>query len=77
MDYYRLEYCENQGLFHFADIDIITDPPCSWVVICNKISFNQCMAFTEFIDLKYPIRYVNCFTPLKIVQLEFINFLNS
>jgi len=81
MEYYRLEYNEFQGRFHFNNGG--TEPNTHhWITICRSLSLNQCIEFTEFIIKKYPS--VNPFNhsvniidypTAELIKQEFIDFL--
>lgn len=77
---YRLEYSENQGNFHYAEVETQKQLHESWGIICNKISLQQCWEFTELMDKKYPVQRINnkdCYVSLDTVKKEFENFLLS
>ena len=81
MDYYRLEYSEFQGRFHFNS----GSSPANvfgWQTVCNSLSLSQCSEFAEFIIEKYPAtnpcnEYQNtgCYPSFEVIKQEFVNFL--
>jgi hypothetical protein len=77
MYYYRLEYSEKQGFFHYAQDNLPVNT--SYRTICNNISYNQCNEFTQNIFKKYP--NVNTgegdAPPFHVIYDEFRQFLYS
>ena len=77
---YKLEYSENQGNFHFAEVKTQKQLHESWTTICNKISLQQCLEFTQLMDEKYPVQIINdkqCYVSIDTIKKEFENFLLS
>ncbi len=81
MEMIRLEYSEEQGCFHFK-YKFHEPKIFGWIVICNKISYNQALEFANLILEKYPkISLENKsdnqddYPPVYVIKQEFVNFL--
>ena len=72
---YRLEYNQKQGLFHFEDIEKNNKKTNGWVCICDTISQNQCIEFTDIIDEKYSSD--KDYPTTETIKAEFVKFLQS
>ena len=68
MYFFRLEYNVNQRLFHFED-DL--DSPIAfisgWLPIADKLEYDECIRFVDYIDKKYNEDYPDFY----IIYLEF------
>lgn len=54
MYFFRLEYNIEQRLFHFEDdLDLPIDFRKGWLPISDKLEYNECIRFVEYIDNKY------------------------
>lgn len=70
---YRLEYNQNQGLFHFEDVEKNNKNTNGWYCVCDKISQNQCIEFTDKIEEKY--NGDKNFPSVETIKAEFVEFL--
>lgn len=81
MKYVRLEYNEYQGCFHF-NYGYMPPNTNNWMTICDNLSYQQCVEFTELIIKKYPsinpfnhsINIAEC-PSLELIKQEFADFL--
>lgn len=69
MNYYRLEYNEKTGGFHFEDNKLHPENLMGWRTISRGVSENICMRFVEKIEKKYSDKLPS----FEIIQEEFFN----
>ncbi|MBA3704578.1 MAG: hypothetical protein H0W84_01345 [Bacteroidetes bacterium] len=78
METSRLEYNEYQGRFHLNKGGI--EPNTNyWFTICNNLSYEQCMEFSELMTEKYDLmgQNKNDYPSFELIQSEFVKFLLS
>ncbi len=83
MDYYRLEYSEQQGRFHFNSGSVSANTN-GWQTLCDVLSYEQCCEFAELIIDKYPstnpcneLQNTGIYPKFEVIQKEFVEFLLS
>jgi hypothetical protein len=68
MYFFRLEYNDEQRLFHFEDdLDLPIDFKRGWLPISEKVAYDDCIRFVDYIEKKYKEDYPDFFK----IYLEF------